>query len=155
MKRVATLRVVSEPSRDDSLGTITLTADGVVQATELGQDIFDAIRRGRGWTDRQIFDALADGGWSNGYVTVVPQPAASRAAGHDVTPGHDELHHYWTKGEGLAKWAGSPHPWTALYHHLLKYVGSERAKRMAAQWHHEVFGIWPGEKKGRNPVGPG
>lgn len=72
----------------------------------------------------------------------------------DVTPGHDELHHYWTKGEGLAKWANSPHPWTALYHHLLKYVGPQRAKRMAAQWHREVFGIWPGER-GANKLGPG
>lgn len=67
----------------------------------------------------------------------------------------EQLHHYWTKGEGLAKWANSPHPWTALYKHLRKYVGSERAKRMAAQWHKEVLGMWPGEKKGDNPVGPG
>jgi hypothetical protein len=75
--------------------------------------------------------------------------------GVDVTPGNDQLHHYWTRGKGLAKWAKSPHPWTALYRHLVKYVGPERAKRMAAQWHHEVFGIWPGHKKGKNPVGPG
>jgi phage portal protein BeeE len=67
----------------------------------------------------------------------------------------EQLHHYWTKGKGLAKWAGSPHPWTTLKNHLVKYVGLNRAKRMAAQWHHEVFGIWPGEKKGKNPVGPG
>jgi phage portal protein BeeE len=59
----------------------------------------------------------------------------------------EQLHHYWTKGKGLAKWAGSPHPWTTLYHHLVKFVGPERAKRMAAQWHHEVLGRWPGEKK--------
>jgi hypothetical protein len=76
--------------------------------------------------------------------------------GVDVTPGNDQLHHYWTRDpRGLAKWAKSPHPWTALYRHLVKYVGPERAKRMAAQWHHEVFGIWPGHKKGKNPVGPG
>jgi len=81
--------------------------------------------------------------------------AGVRVAGKDVTPGHDQLHHYWTRGPGLAKWAKSPHPWTALYNHLVKYVGPERAKRMAAQWHKEVFGIWPGEKKGKNPVGPG
>lgn len=73
----------------------------------------------------------------------------------DVTPGHDQLHHYWTRGEGLAKWAKNPHPWTALYRHLVKHVGPERAKRMAAQWHKEVFGIWPGEKAGKNPLGPG
>lgn len=69
--------------------------------------------------------------------------------------GDDSLHHYWTKGKGLAKWAKSPHPWTSLYNHLKKHVGPARAKRMAAAWHKEVFGIWPGEKKGDNPLGPG
>lgn len=79
-----------------------------------------------------------------------------RLAGKDVTPGGEQLHHYWTKDkEGLAKWAGSPHPFTALYRHLVKHVGPERAKRMAAKWHKEVFGIWPGEKAGKNPAGPG
>jgi hypothetical protein len=68
----------------------------------------------------------------------------------EVRAGNDEqLHHYWTKGEGLAQWADSPHPWTALYHHLAKYVDPERAKRMAAQWYHEVMGHWPGEHKGK------
>jgi hypothetical protein len=89
---------------------------------------------------------------------------AARALGHDVTPGHDELHHYWTRGEGLAKWAGSPTPWTTLEHHLEKFVGPERAKRMAAEWFHEVFGFWPGSDKNRvahgkpprgHRVGPG
>lgn len=56
----------------------------------------------------------------------------------------ERLHHYWTRGKGLAKWIGSPHPWTTLYHHLRKYVGSERAKRMASEWLHEVTGLWPG-----------
>lgn len=57
---------------------------------------------------------------------------------------HDVLHHYWTKGKGLAKWVGSPHPWTTLKDHLAKYVGEERAKRMANEWFHEVFGYYPG-----------
>jgi len=67
----------------------------------------------------------------------------TRAA--DVTPGHDQLHHYWTKGKGLAKW----HDFTSLYNHLVKYVGPARAKRMAAQWFHERFGFWPGSDKNR------
>lgn len=63
---------------------------------------------------------------------------------------------YWTKNpEGLAKWASDPHPWTALYHHLLKYMPAAKAKRVASQWFHDVFGIWPGERKGKNPAGPG
>jgi hypothetical protein len=79
-----------------------------------------------------------------------------RLAGKDVAPGHDQLHHYWTRNpEGLAKWVRSPHPTRALHRHLMKYVGSERAWEMANVWHKEVFGIYPGEKKGRNPLGPG
>lgn len=66
-----------------------------------------------------------------------------------------QLHHYWTKGEGLAKWAHSPHPWTALERHLLKYLPPKRAKATAAKWYHDVFGHWPGERKGKNPVGKG
>lgn len=69
--------------------------------------------------------------------------------GKDVTPGHDELHHYWTKGEGLAKWAKSPHPWTSLYNHLVKYVGPVHAKKMAGKWFEEVFGFAAGSDKNR------
>jgi len=81
-----------------------------------------------------------------------PGDQAARAIG-----GHDDqqLHHYWTRGEGLAKWADHPHPWTALRDHLIKYVGPGRAERMASEWFHEVFGIWPGEREGDNPAGPG
>lgn len=68
----------------------------------------------------------------------------------------NQLKHYWTRDpRGLAKWATKPHPWTALYRELRKHVGNERAKRMASQWFKDVFGIWPGERKGSNPVGPG
>jgi len=81
---------------------------------------------------------------------------ASGVADHYHGHGNaDQLKRYWTSGPGLAKWADHPHPWTALYHHLLKYLPPERAKRTAAQWFHDVFGIWPAERKGNNPVGPG
>jgi hypothetical protein len=73
----------------------------------------------------------------------------------DSSPADNELKRYWTRGEGLAKWATSAHPYTALVSHLTKFVGAERAKRIAAEWFHEVFGIWPGERRGKNPLGPG
>lgn len=75
-----------------------------------------------------------------------------------------QLHDYWTTGEGLAKWSASPHPWTALYHHLLKYLPEGEAKRTAAEWFHEVKGYWPGADLNRvahgkaprgKKVGPG
>lgn len=78
--------------------------------------------------------------------------------------GAEQLHRYWTKGEGLAKWAGSPHPWTTLYHHLLKYLPAGEAKRTASEWFHEVMGFWPGSDLNRvthghpprgHKVGPG
>ncbi len=88
-----------------------------------------------------------------------------RIAGKDITPGHDELHHYWTRGKGLAKWLGHLHEWTALYHHLLKYAPNpEAAKRWASAWFHEVKGFWPGAdlhrvEHGKPPrgkrIGPG
>lgn len=65
------------------------------------------------------------------------------------------LKQYWTKGPGLAKWAKSPHPWTALYNHLKKHMPAAKAKRVASQWFHDVFGIWPGEREGKNPAGKG
>lgn len=66
-------------------------------------------------------------------------------AHQDVTPGHDQLHHYWTRDpEGLAKWADSPRPWTTLVAHLTKYVGPLAAKRFASQWVFEVFGLHTG-----------
>lgn len=74
----------------------------------------------------------------------------------DPRPGsRGYLKWYWTKGEGLTQWLSRPHPWTALYHHLLKYLNPITAKRTASQWFHDVTGMWPGERKGQNPLGPG
>ncbi|GAA2855341.1 hypothetical protein GCM10010472_10780 [Pseudonocardia halophobica] len=87
-----------------------------------------------------------------------PEDAAQWAAelGEDRSAADvNALERYWKHGEGLAKWAGKAHPWTALYRQLVKHVGPTRAKRIASQWFHDVFGIWPGERKGTNPVGKG
>lgn len=58
------------------------------------------------------------------------------------------LKRYWTQDpRGLAKWRDKKHPWTALYRHLRKFLGAERAKRVASQWFHDVMGIWPGDRR--------
>jgi hypothetical protein len=98
------------------------------------------------------FDPNAD------YETPAPIAAARAVV-------HNELEHYWTVDpEGLAKWADKPKPWTALYHHLLKYLPDGEAKRTAAQWFHKRFGYWPGSDTNRvvhghpprgHEVGPG
>lgn len=74
------------------------------------------------------------------------------------TPGLNdgrELRRYWTKGKGLPKWATSPHPYSTLVTLLSKYMTPGQAKGLAANYFKAVFGIWPGERKGKNPVGPG
>lgn len=66
-----------------------------------------------------------------------------------------ELNRYWTAGPGLAKWATSPHPWTTLRNLLLKYIPKNQADGLASEYFHKTFGIWPGERKGKNPSGRG
>jgi hypothetical protein len=86
--------------------------------------------------------------------------AVHAAAGMDTHPGGEQLKHYWLHGEGAAKWS----TWTELYDHLRKYLSPGMAKRTAANWFHERYGIWPGAdanrvKHGKPPrgkvVGPG
>lgn len=73
----------------------------------------------------------------------------------DLKPGDGPLENYWKHGPGAAKWIGTAHPWTNLVEHLAKHMPLTMAKRVASQWFHDVFGIWPGERKGSNPTGPG
>lgn len=80
-----------------------------------------------------------------GGVQLTPNDAASTA----------RLKAYWAHGEGRAKWANSPHPYTTLVVLLEKYVSNRMAKGLAANIFHMAFGIWPGERKGDNPAGPG
>lgn len=71
----------------------------------------------------------------------------------DTKPGDSnaKLHAYWTVGEGgvgKIRW-GTPGDWTRCEHHLAKYVGHEQAKRMCANYHHEMTGTWPGSDANR------
>jgi hypothetical protein len=75
-----------------------------------------------------------------------------RAAGHDTTPGHDELHHYWVAGPGLARWAESPKPWTTLLANLVEEVKDkplEVLKKWASAWFLEHFHYAAGSDKNR------
>jgi len=87
-------------------------------------------------------------------------PPVQAAAGVDTHPGGEQLKQYWLHGEGAGKWS----TWTELFGHLKKHMDNEMAKRVAAEWYHERYGIWPGSdanrvKHGKPPrgskVGPG
>lgn len=89
------------------------------------------------------------------------------ALGHDVTPGHDQLHHYWTRGAGRERWVDSPKPWTTLLANLVEEVEGEPIevlKRWASRWFFEVKGYYAGSDRNRvehgkpprgHRVGPG
>lgn len=80
------------------------------------------------------------------YIDAVPNPK----------PGsRGYLKWYWVAGPGLKKWAASPHPYTALKRHLRGKVPAPFLDATVAAWFHFVFHIWPGERKGKNPLGPG
>lgn len=61
-----------------------------------------------------------------------------------------ELRHYWQRGEGAARirW-GTPGDFTRCVRHVGKHVTPEQAKRICAQWHHDVTGMWPGDSRNR------
>lgn len=82
-----------------------------------------------------------------GVGAAVDTPGAGRARA---------LKHYWTRGEGLAKWVRSAHPWTELRRHLSKYIKNpDKLNRTTSLWFRAATGMWSGERKGRNPLGRG
>lgn len=71
----------------------------------------------------------------------------------DLHPGDgDQLKKYWVAGAGRKRWATA----TELFNHIRRYVRpDERAWRVTATWFHLATGRWPGESKGKNPLGVG
>lgn len=74
------------------------------------------------------------------------------------------LHRYWVAGPGLAKWAASPHPWTALRRHLAKYIQDpELLDSTTSKWHNEImaptgsdrYRVEHGGRMRGNRIGPG
>ncbi len=85
---------------------------------------------------------------------------------HPPGKGADEnaLHRYWVLGEGLARWAESPHPWTTLHRLLSKYLSGRKLDATVSKWHYEIFRQHTGSDAYRaahggkirgNKVGPG
>lgn len=70
------------------------------------------------------------------------------AGGADRNRGNaEELRRYWTVGKGglvKIRW-NTPGDWTRCYRNLKKYMGP-RAKGYCSLRHHEMTGMWPGDK---------
>lgn len=77
---------------------------------------------------------------------------ALTAAADSGIPGHlpKDLRQYWTHGAGAARWAGSPHPYTALTRALrseLPAKAQHMVNGLAANLFKDRFGIYPGQRK--------
>jgi hypothetical protein len=154
----------------DSGGYVQVGPDGTGNFVGPAADVFQGLRDETG-DDDALAAGLVDEGWSNGYLYLA-EPTEDQAvravAGHDVTPGHDELHHYWTRGPGRARWIGSDHQFYTLRDLLEKATKGryplEVLDQWANVWVHEVTGLWPGsdahrvaeghKPRGKN-IGPG
>lgn len=66
----------------------------------------------------------------------------------DLKPGDGTLERYWKFGKGALRilW-GTTGDFTRCDLALAKHVGSLRSKRICAQWHHDMNGFWPGDKR--------
>lgn len=69
------------------------------------------------------------------------------AAGVEATPkdveSTERLKAYWAFGEGRAKWAESPKPFTTLHALLSKYVHGHQLDGLTANIFHMALGFWP------------
>jgi hypothetical protein len=65
-------------------------------------------------------------------------------------PDNNELEKYWKLGAGAIKirWKTSG-DFTRCRRNLVKHVGLARANRICAQWHFDMNGYWPGDKRNR------
>ena len=115
------------PLDGESLKSVIEQVDGIVPLVSSA------------YADSDIITVL----WgANGNVMVM-----TAAGGADRNRGNAEtLRRYWTVGKGALKirW-NTPGDWTRCYRNLKKYMGP-RAKGYCSLRHHEVTGMWPGDK---------
>ena len=83
---------------------------------------------------------------------------ALTAAADSGIPGHlpKDLRQYWTHGAGAARWATSPHPYTALTRALrteLPAKAQHMVNGLAANLFKDRFGIYPGQRKSVTAAG--
>lgn len=78
---------------------------------------------------------------SSGNATVIPLAGARESAGRRDG---EELHKFWTRGEGLARWVDEPQPWYALRDELAEHITDpELLAETTTRWYHDVFSRYP------------
>jgi hypothetical protein len=86
--------------------------------------------------------------WADLAANYDPDGPVRAAAGKDVIPGRERLHHWWVFGPGRARW----NTFTELLANLAAEVHDkplETLKTWAAAWFHERYGFWPGDDRNR------
>jgi HK97 family phage portal protein len=101
------------------------------------------------WPDRTWFPGEAEAWAADDAGLSVGAAAGGLDVGARAQAGADALHRYWTAGPGLARWRGSPHPWSTLHAFLSKYLSGERLDATTSAWYRDVFGHLPNQGKGR------
>ena len=117
--------------------------DAVVQRVRTLVASAAADRRARVTAD---VDRVAAAVAADQYLAALTASADSGIKGHLPK----QLRDYWTKGAGLARWAESPHPYTALTRALRKELPAQdhhMVNGLAANLFKDVFGIYPGQRK--------
>jgi 2'-5' RNA ligase len=123
----------------DDLGRLKQYVD------RLGPIRFDRVRLAVGGDiiDIPLLGDTADDE-DDGYAAWLADQGFSEA---DVHPGDGRLKRFWL-GKGLDKWATSPHPWTALYRHLRKYITNPvLLKKTVSRWYIDHFHHAPNQRR--------
>lgn len=113
---------------------------GIPYSSDLGEVDVEAIKA---FAAAQAGAAPAGNTAGNGAgdAKVVPLKAVRESAGDRDG---EELHEYWTRGEGLAKWVDAARPWTTLHALLAKYIHDpEKLAETTTRWYHDVFHRYP------------
>jgi hypothetical protein len=130
----------------DDLGRLKQLVD------RLGPIRFDRVRLAIGGdvVDIPLLDGEPDGG-DDGYAAWLAGEGLTEA---DTHAGDGRLKQFWL-GKGLSKWATSPHPWTALFRHLRKYIkNTTLLKKTVSRWYIDHFGHTPSQKLAEAATGP-
>ena len=130
-QEIVTVRSEITASANSALQEIVAYQNGREAAALIASAHAEVAEIQRAETEREFLSILAAG---------VPKTDDQKAA---------PLRRYWTQGEGLARWATSPKPYTTLVANLEQEITSgmtpEQIKGLAANYYHAVFGKWPGD----------